>query len=116
MLARFLPTHAFFSTDAVSQETAPTIESIPMPITRRHPPRLSLDRRAHGAGRLARFARHGRAARARRGAGALHRRAGGDRRDERFWAPVQQAFTVNRAIINLNNAGVSPRPRWCRRR
>ena len=31
-------------------------------------------------------------------------------RDERFWAPVQQAFTVNRAIINLNNAGVSPSP------
>jgi hypothetical protein len=31
-------------------------------------------------------------------------------RDERFWAPVQQAFTVDRAIINLNNAGVSPSP------
>ncbi|HKP77465.1 MAG TPA: aminotransferase class V-fold PLP-dependent enzyme [Longimicrobiaceae bacterium] len=31
-------------------------------------------------------------------------------RDERYWAPVQQAFTVNRAIINLNNAGVSPSP------
>jgi isopenicillin-N epimerase len=31
-------------------------------------------------------------------------------RDERFWVPVQQAFTVNRAIINLNNAGVSPSP------
>jgi len=32
-------------------------------------------------------------------------------RDERFWAPVQQAFTVDRSIINLNNAGVSPSPR-----
>lgn len=32
-------------------------------------------------------------------------------RDERFWAPVQQAFTVDRSIINLNNAGVSPAPR-----
>lgn len=31
-------------------------------------------------------------------------------RDERFWAPVQQAFTVSRAIVNLNNAGVSPSP------
>lgn len=31
-------------------------------------------------------------------------------RDERFWAPVQQAFTVDRSIINLNNAGVSPSP------
>src|ERR1041384_2579808 len=27
-------------------------------------------------------------------------------RDERFWTPVQQAFTVDRSIINLNNAGV----------
>ena len=39
-------------------------------------------------------------------------------RDERFWAPVQQAFTVNRAIIDLNNAGVSPSPApglWSRR-
>jgi isopenicillin-N epimerase len=32
-------------------------------------------------------------------------------RDERFWAPVQQAFTVDRSIIDLNNAGVSPSPR-----
>ena len=43
----------------------------------------------------------------------LARFAGGPEeiaRDERFWAPVQQAFTVNRAIINLNNAGVSPSP------
>jgi selenocysteine lyase/cysteine desulfurase len=32
-------------------------------------------------------------------------------RDERFWMPVQQAFTVDRSIINLNNAGVSPSPR-----
>jgi len=32
-------------------------------------------------------------------------------RDERFWASVQQAFTVDRSIINLNNAGVSPSPR-----
>lgn len=32
-------------------------------------------------------------------------------RDERFWAPVQQAFTVDRSIVNLNNAGVSPSPR-----
>src|SRR5215218_3328760 len=43
----------------------------------------------------------------------LARFAGGPEeiaRDERYWAPVQQAFTVNRAIINLNNAGVSPSP------
>jgi selenocysteine lyase/cysteine desulfurase len=31
-------------------------------------------------------------------------------RDERYWLPVQQAFTVDRSLINLNNAGVSPSP------
>lgn len=32
-------------------------------------------------------------------------------RDEDFWAVVQQAFSVTRGIINLNNGGVSPSPR-----
>ena len=32
-------------------------------------------------------------------------------RDEDFWFTVQQAFTVDRSIINLNNGGVSPSPR-----
>ena len=31
--------------------------------------------------------------------------------DEDFWFEVQQAFTVDRTIINLNNGGVSPSPR-----
>ena len=31
-------------------------------------------------------------------------------RDEDFWFTVQQAFTVDRSIINLNNGGVSPSP------
>jgi isopenicillin-N epimerase len=31
-------------------------------------------------------------------------------RDEAFWFNVQQAFTVDRGIINLNNGGVSPSP------
>ena len=31
-------------------------------------------------------------------------------RDEDFWFEVQQAFTVDRTIINLNNGGVSPSP------
>src|SRR5437879_3669583 len=31
--------------------------------------------------------------------------------DEDFWFEVQQAFTVGRGIINLNNGGVSPSPR-----
>jgi selenocysteine lyase/cysteine desulfurase len=31
-------------------------------------------------------------------------------RDEVFWARVQQAFTIDRTYINLNNGGVSPSP------
>jgi isopenicillin-N epimerase len=31
--------------------------------------------------------------------------------DEDYWKEIQQAFTVNRAYINLNNGGVSPSPR-----
>src|SRR3989441_1888976 len=31
--------------------------------------------------------------------------------DEDFWREVQQAFTLDRTIINLNNGGVSPSPR-----
>jgi len=31
--------------------------------------------------------------------------------DEDFWSQIQQAFTVTRGIINLNNGGVSPSPR-----
>ncbi|MFL6261845.1 MAG: aminotransferase class V-fold PLP-dependent enzyme [Thermoanaerobaculia bacterium] len=30
--------------------------------------------------------------------------------DEAFWFEIQQAFTVDRSVINLNNAGVSPAP------
>lgn len=33
-------------------------------------------------------------------------------RDEAFWARVQQAFTVDRSVINFNNGGVSPSPAW----
>src|SRR6059036_3059664 len=32
-------------------------------------------------------------------------------RDEDFWLDVQQAFTLDRTLINLNNGGVSPSPR-----
>lgn len=32
-------------------------------------------------------------------------------RDEDFWLEIQQAFTLDRTIINLNNGGVSPSPR-----
>ena len=30
--------------------------------------------------------------------------------DEEFWREVQQAFTVDRSLVNLNNGGVSPAP------
>ncbi len=30
--------------------------------------------------------------------------------DEEFWNEVQQAFTVDRSLVNLNNGGVSPAP------
>ena len=33
------------------------------------------------------------------------------RQMESFWMQVQQAFTVDRSLINLNNGGVSPSPR-----
>ena len=31
--------------------------------------------------------------------------------DEDFWVQIQQAFTLDRTLINLNNGGVSPSPR-----
>src|SRR5215218_7941827 len=31
--------------------------------------------------------------------------------DEDYWSVIQNAFTVTRGIINLNNGGVSPSPR-----
>ena len=31
--------------------------------------------------------------------------------DESYWREIQQSFTVDRSIINLNNGGVSPSPR-----
>ena len=46
-------------------------------------------------------------------AGELARHAGEPDRiatDESFWFEVQQAFTVDRSLVNLNNGGVSPSP------
>ena len=31
--------------------------------------------------------------------------------DEDYWREIQQAFTLDRSLINLNNGGVSPSPR-----
>lgn len=35
----------------------------------------------------------------------------GDAADEEFWGQIQQAFTLDRAVVNFNNGGVSPSPR-----
>ena len=34
--------------------------------------------------------------------------------DEAYWREIQQAFTLDRTIINLNNGGVCPSPRVAR--
>jgi selenocysteine lyase/cysteine desulfurase len=44
-------------------------------------------------------------------AGAAGRQAADLARDETFWREIQQAFTLDRTIINLNNGGVCPSPR-----
>ncbi len=46
-----------------------------------------------------------------RAAGASTKSAEAVARDEDFWREIQQAFTVDRNIVNLNNGGVSPSPR-----
>ncbi|MBS1715479.1 MAG: aminotransferase class V-fold PLP-dependent enzyme [Armatimonadetes bacterium] len=35
----------------------------------------------------------------------------GTAQDEEFWAQIQQAFTLDRSIVNFNNGGVCPSPR-----
>src|SRR5690348_10222385 len=42
---------------------------------------------------------------------AVSRTPGDVAQDEDFWREVQQAFTLDRTLINLNNGGVSPSPR-----
>ncbi len=37
--------------------------------------------------------------------------AAGVAADESYWSEIQQAFTVNRSYLNLNNGGVCPSPR-----
>lgn len=41
---------------------------------------------------------------------ALAAAAGLSPQDERYWFEIQQAFTVDRSVVNLNNGGVSPSP------
>jgi selenocysteine lyase/cysteine desulfurase len=44
-------------------------------------------------------------------ASVASQRAADVARDEPYWREVQQAFTLDRTIINLNNGGVCPSPR-----
>lgn len=38
-------------------------------------------------------------------------RFAGEADDEEFWSQIQQAFTLDRNVVNLNNGGCSPAPR-----
>lgn len=48
--------------------------------------------------------------RARQALAAVASMGDGEAADESFWFEVQQAFTVDRSVVNLNNGGVSPSP------
>lgn len=66
---------------------------------------------AGGAGVLAAF-RDGALGRVHAAGAAVAGRAPEEvARDEDYWREIQQAFTVDRSLINLNNGGVSPSPR-----
>lgn len=65
-----------------------------------------------GAGLLASVSQQARAARLDRALQEVaHLTADELAADEDFWYYIQQSFTVNPGIINLNNGGVSPAPR-----
>jgi len=66
---------------------------------------------AAGAGSLAAFREAGLGSLQAAGRLATGRSAAEVAADEDHWREVQQAFTVDRSIINLNNGGVSPSPR-----
>jgi isopenicillin-N epimerase len=44
-------------------------------------------------------------------AAAAHRDPAALAQDEDFWREIQEAFTLDRTLTNLNNGGVSPSPR-----
>jgi selenocysteine lyase/cysteine desulfurase len=72
---------------------------------------LSAAAGAAGASALARFAEGG-VERVLAVAGATGAASAEDlAADESFWREIQQAFTVDRSLVNLNNGGVSPSPR-----
>jgi len=73
--------------------------------------RLFLGHMAGGAAALASFREAGLDTVLAAGREAAGRSAPDVAVDEDFWSRIQQGFTVDRTIINLNNGGVSPSPR-----
>src|SRR5260221_523748 len=67
--------------------------------------------RTGAAGALASFNAHGLPRLLEATAGVARRPADQVAQDEAYWREVQQAFTLDRTILNLNNGGVSPSPR-----
>ena len=76
---------------------------------------MSLDRRAllgglTGVAALAAFRRDAMARVADAGKAAAGKKPGALAMDESYWASIQEAFEVDRTLINLNNGGCSPAP------
>jgi isopenicillin-N epimerase len=73
--------------------------------------RAFLRRIAVGAGALAAYREGGLETIRAAGSAAAGRTPAEVAADEDYWREIQQAFTVDRGLINLNNGGVSPSPR-----
>ena len=73
--------------------------------------RTFLARVAGGAAAVAAFRESGLDTVKAAGRAVSGRPAGEVAADEDYWREIQQAFTVDRTLINLNNGGVSPSPR-----
>jgi selenocysteine lyase/cysteine desulfurase len=70
-----------------------------------------LRRAAVGTGAVASLAADWRGSVSAAAAAAAGRPAAAVAGDEDYWRAIQQAFTLDRTMINLNNGGVSPSPR-----
>jgi selenocysteine lyase/cysteine desulfurase len=66
---------------------------------------------ATGAAAIASFRNEGLALAAQAAARAADRPVADVAKDEFYWREIQQAFTLDRTIVNLNNGGVCPSPR-----
>jgi isopenicillin-N epimerase len=73
--------------------------------------RAFLRKSSVGAAAVAAFTNDGLARVARAAERAVGREAADLTSDESYWHEIQQAFTLDRTVINLNNGGCSPSPR-----